>query len=62
MSQEPILVMGTVKDNLLLGNKDATEDEIKDALIKANAIFVYEMENGLNTYIGSASVLNLSGG
>lgn len=54
--------MGTVKDNLLLGNKDATYDEINDALKKANATFVYEMENGLNTYIGSASVLNLSGG
>jgi ABC-type multidrug transport system fused ATPase/permease subunit len=35
---------------------------IDDALKKANATFVYEMENKLETYIGSASVLNLSGG
>jgi ABC-type multidrug transport system fused ATPase/permease subunit len=46
----------------MFGNKDATEDNIAFALKLANATFVYEMENGLDTYIGSASVLNLSGG
>ena len=28
----------------------------------ANATFVYDNEKGLNTYIGSSSVLNMSGG
>ena len=46
----------------MYGNKDATEQDIKEALSKANASFVYEMENGLDTYIGSSAVLNLSGG
>jgi ATP-binding cassette subfamily B protein len=46
----------------MCGNKDATEENIAYALKLANATFVYEMENGLDTYIGSASVLNLSGG
>jgi ABC-type multidrug transport system fused ATPase/permease subunit len=46
----------------MLGNKDATEADIEDAIKKANACFVYEMENKLDTYIGSTAVLNLSGG
>jgi ABC-type multidrug transport system fused ATPase/permease subunit len=46
----------------MCGNKDATEENIAFALKLANATFVYEMEHGLDTYIGSASVLNLSGG
>ncbi len=35
---------------------------IKDALKKANATFVYDMEGGLDAYIGSSAVMNLSGG
>lgn len=57
-----MLILGTVKDNLLFGNKDATDADIENALRLANAEFVYQMENSLDTYIGSASVLNLSGG
>lgn len=57
-----MLILGTVRENLLYGNKDATEEDLKDALKKANAEFVYEMEGGLDSYIGSSAVLNLSGG
>ena len=57
-----MLILGTIKDNLLFGNRDASDEDIKWSLSMANADFVYEMENGLDTYIGSASVLNLSGG
>jgi ABC-type multidrug transport system fused ATPase/permease subunit len=28
VSQEPVLIIGTIRDNLLLGNKDATEDQL----------------------------------
>ena len=62
VSQEPVLILGTVRDNILFGNKDATEKEMDYALKQANATFVYDMEDKLDTYIGSASVLNLSGG
>lgn len=62
VSQEPVLILGTIKDNLLFGNRDASDSDIHDALKKANATFIYDMENKLDTYIGSASVLNLSGG
>ena len=46
----------------MFGNKDAQEKDIKEAIAQANATFIYELENGLDTYIGSTSVMNLSGG
>ena len=45
-----------------LGNKDANDDAIKQALARANAMFVYDLESGLDTYIGAGSISNLSGG
>ena len=62
VSQEPVLILGTIKENLLFGNKDATDEDIEEALKLANATFIYDMENKLDSYIGSSSVLNLSGG
>jgi ABC-type multidrug transport system fused ATPase/permease subunit len=56
------LILGSIRDNLLFGNKDATSEDIDRALKLANATFVYEMENKLDAYIGSSSVQNLSGG
>ena len=36
---------------------------MKEALRQASALgFVEELENGLDTYVGTASILNLSGG
>jgi len=46
----------------LFGNKDASDDEIIEALQKANAQFVFEFEKQLDTFIGTSSVVNLSGG
>ena len=41
----------------MYGNKDATEEDIKEALEKAYASsFVYQMENKLDSYIGSSAV------
>jgi ABC-type multidrug transport system fused ATPase/permease subunit len=62
VSQEPVLILGTIRENMLFGNKDATEQEIKNALEMASAGFVETMENGIDTYVGAASVMNLSGG
>lgn len=62
VSQEPVLILGTIRENLMFGNKDATEADIKHALEMASASFVETMEKGLDTYVGSASVMNLSGG
>jgi len=50
------LIIGTVKDNLRFAKKDATDEEIKNALKKASADFVYQMEDKLDTYIGSTAI------
>lgn len=54
--------MGSIKDNLLYGNIDATDAEINAALEQANATFVHDLEHGLDTFVGTAGILNMSGG
>jgi len=62
VSQEPHLIIGTIRENLLLGNKDATEEELNQVIMKANAGFVFTLEKKLDTFVGSTSMMNLSGG
>ena len=46
------LFSGSVRENLLMGKHDATEDEMKAALETAVADFVYSLPNGLETRCG----------
>ncbi|CDW84672.1 abc transporter [Stylonychia lemnae] len=62
VQQEPVLILGSIRDNILLGNKDAGEDDIQKAIKMANASFIYDLEDQLDTYIGTSSLVNLSGG
>jgi ATP-binding cassette subfamily B (MDR/TAP) protein 1 len=62
VSQEPVLILGTIKDNLLFGNSNAKDEEATNALKQANATFIFDLEHKLDTYVGSSAVLNLSGG
>ena len=62
VSQEPVMILGTIRDNLLYGNADATEGECEEALKRANAQFVFDLENGMDTFVGTAGVMNMSGG
>jgi len=58
-----VLILGTIRDNLEFGNKDATESDMWKSLEDASAkAFVEKLTEGLDTYVGSGSVLNLSGG
>ena len=60
--QDNFLFSGTIKENILLGNANATDDEIKKALEMAYLDdFVASLENGWDTYIGERGIL-LSGG
>ncbi|OIJ17387.1 multidrug ABC transporter ATP-binding protein [Anaerobacillus alkalilacustris] len=60
--QKASLFSGTIAENLLLGKKDATEEEIFEALETAQALdFVQEKEDGIFAQI-EQSGLNLSGG
>ncbi len=60
--QDNFLFSGTIRDNILMGKPDATEEEINRALEMAYLKdFVDEQENGLDTDIGERGSL-LSGG
>lgn len=62
VTQDAILFNDSIKENLLLGDKNATDDEIIEALKIANAWeFVKDLEGGLNYNIGDAGT-KLSGG
>ncbi len=50
------LFSGRIRDNLLMGNPDATEDEMNEVLRIAVAGFVFELPDGIDTH------LNESGG
>ena len=56
VSQEPTLILGTIRENMLFANKHATEEDIKVALKKANAAFVDQLEHGIDSYVGSTTV------
>ena len=56
------LFSGTIKDNVLIGRTNATDDDIKDALKLSSAWdFVDELPDGINTRIGEKG-LGLSEG
>ena len=60
--QKPLLFTGTVKDNILWGNKDATDDEVKRAAHQVQAAgFIEEMQQGYDSLLGRGGV-NVSGG
>jgi subfamily B ATP-binding cassette protein MsbA len=62
VTQDSILFNDTIKNNILIGKENATDEEILDALKVANAYeFVQDLPNGIYTNIGDAGN-KLSGG
>lgn len=60
--EDPILFSASVRENLLMGRPEATDDEVWDALAHAHAEdFVRELPWGLDTRIGEQG-FSLSGG
>ncbi len=60
--QDNFLFEGTIKENILLGNPDATDDDINDALHNAClSDFIASLDKGVDTYIGERGIF-LSGG
>ena len=43
------LFSGTIRDNLLMGNPEATAEQMEEALYVASAEFVYSLPNGIDT-------------
>ena len=60
--QDNFLFSGTIKENILLGNPNATEEELKKAIEMAYLDeFIASLKDGANTQIGERGIL-LSGG
>jgi len=59
--EEPILFSASVRENLALGDPDASDQRIAEALATAQAEFVDDLPWGLETRIGEQG-LSLSGG
>ena len=52
MPQGGSLFSGTIRENLLLGDAEADDDELKRVLYIASAEFVFDLPNGLDTILG----------
>ncbi|MCR6515186.1 MAG: ABC transporter ATP-binding protein [Clostridium sp.] len=62
VQQDVFLFTGTIKDNILYGKADATEEEIVEACKMANIYdFIMNLDEGFDTFIGERGV-KLSGG
>lgn len=59
--EDATLFSATVRDNVLLGRPDATQADLAEALDIAQAAFVHELPDGLDTAVGEEG-LSLSGG
>jgi ABC-type multidrug transport system fused ATPase/permease subunit len=60
--QEVILFSGTIKENILFGKTDASEEEVTEAAKKANAFdFISSFPEGFDTEVGDRGI-QLSGG
>lgn len=62
VQQEVFLFTGTIKENILYGNMNATDEEVIEACKLANIHdFIMQQKDGYDTYIGERGV-KLSGG
>lgn len=60
--QDNFLFSGTIKENILLGNENATDEQVQEAIKMAYlGDFVASLKDGINTQIGERGIL-LSGG
>jgi ATP-binding cassette subfamily B protein len=59
--EEPTLFSMSARENLTLGRRDATEEEVLEAIEVAQAGFVHDLPWGLDTRIGEQG-MSLSGG
>ena len=62
VSQEPVLFDTTIRENIRMGCLEVTDEEIKTALVEANAYdFIEKLPKKLDTYVVEGGT-NLSGG
>lgn len=57
VTQESFMFNGTVRENLRIGRRDATDDQLWSVLTSANAVdFVKRLPDGLDTHVGERGV------
>ncbi len=62
ISQDTFLFDGSIRDNVLVGKRDASDDDVKVALSQACALdFTQNMTDSFNTSLGNSGA-NISGG
>lgn len=62
VSQEVFLFTGSIRDNIIIGKPNATDEEVMDACIKARIHdFIMSLKDGYDTFVGERG-LKLSGG
>ncbi|MBI2258405.1 MAG: ATP-binding cassette domain-containing protein [Flavobacteriia bacterium] len=60
--QEVLLFAGSIRENILYGNKTADENQLKDVALKANCLeFIEKFPEGFDTQVGDRGI-QLSGG
>ncbi|MCU1424480.1 MAG: transporter ATP-binding protein [Microbacteriaceae bacterium] len=59
--EDATLFSASVRDNVLLGRPESTEEDLEEALQIAQARFVYDLPEGLDTKVGEEG-MSLSGG
>lgn len=60
--QDNFLFTGSIKDNILMGNEQANDEQIQKVVAMAHLDeFAHTLENGLNTFVGERGA-SLSGG
>lgn len=52
--QDNMLFSGTVRENITILNPEATDEEIRSAIEKASAEFVYTLDGGLDSVLGES--------
>ena len=61
VSQDPMIFSATARENIAYGRPDATDTDIQNAVTAAAADFLFELPEGLDTFLGEKGV-RLSGG
>jgi ATP-binding cassette subfamily C protein len=61
VGQDTVLFHQSVRDNLLWARPEATNEELREALLMAAAGFVYDLPGGLESVVGDRGILLSSG-
>ena len=61
VEQQPTIFMGSVRDNLLIANPGATDEDLNQVLIRVGLAETFDNRDGLETSLGERGVL-ISGG